>query len=32
MFTLGLIVGLVIFVAGVAAGSLLQSKTGWPWK
>jgi hypothetical protein len=32
MFTLGLIVGLVIFAAGVVGGSLLQNKTGWPWK
>ena len=32
MFTLGLVVGLAIFVLGVVGGTLLQVKVGWPWK
>jgi hypothetical protein len=31
MFVFGLIVAVVILAAGLAGGSFIQKKTGWPW-
>jgi len=32
MFVLGLVVGLIILLAGAFMGGFIQFRTSWPWK